>query len=41
MKNRNDLSELNDILLAKLLSKRYARKKYKQWDNQRNWRRKP
>lgn len=29
------------ILLAKLLSKRYARKKYKQGDNQRNWRRKP
>ena len=29
------------ILVAKLLSKRYSRKKYKQWDNQRNWRRKP
>lgn len=29
------------ILVAKLLCKRYSRKKYKQWDNQRNWRRKP
>lgn len=28
-------------LVAKLLCKRYSRKKYKQWDNQRNWRRKP
>lgn len=28
------------ILVAKLLSKRYARKKYKQGDSQRNWRRK-
>lgn len=28
------------ILVAKLLSKRYARKKYKQGDRQRNWRRK-
>lgn len=40
MKNRNDLGELNDILLAKLLSKRYARKKYKQGDGQKHWRRK-